>query len=194
MRRLLMLLLGCSLALPAFAADKTLFGEDDTWNLYTRLDLKFSDFGGDSGFLGGVQVGGILNEKFSIGLGGYTLLNEVDVAPNGYNNPEAFDLSYGGLALDYTFYSDKLIHASFGGFIGGGQIRLDRTVGGKDKKLNLFVIEPQFNIVLNITQRSEFGIGIGYRHADPSNENIEGVEQGDLSGLVGTLFVRFTEF
>ncbi|MCO5062522.1 MAG: hypothetical protein M9963_11120 [Kiritimatiellae bacterium] len=194
MRRLLILLLGCSLALPALAADEALFGEDDTWSLFTRLDLKFSDFGGDSGFIGGAQIGGILNDKLAIGLAGYALLSEVDVAPNGYNNPEAFDLAYGGLALEYTLYSENLIHVSLGGVIAGGQIRLDRTLGGDDKKLNLFIIEPQFNLLLNITQRSELGIGIGYRHAEPSNENIEGLEKGDLSGLVGTLFVRFTEF
>lgn len=194
MRSLLALLLGCSLVLSASAMDDALFGENDTWNLYSRLDIKFSDFGGDSGFIGGVQVGGILNEKLAIGLGGYALLNEVDVAPNGYNNPEAFDIAYGGLVLEYTFYSDKLVHASLGGLIGGGQIRIDRTSDGKDNKLELFVIEPQVNLLLNLTQRSEFGIGVGYRHADPSNHNIEGLEQGDLSGLVGTVFVRFTQF
>lgn len=194
MRWLLSLFLGCSLVLSAHAADHALFGEEDTWNLYTRLDVKYSDFGGDSGFIGGIQVGGILNEKLSVGLGGYALLDEVDVAPNGYNNPEAFDIAYGGLALDYTFYSDKLVHASLGGLIGGGQIRLDRTSDGKDKKMELFVIEPQINLLVNITQRSEFGIGIGYRHADPRNSDIDGLEKGDLSGVVGTLFLRLTQF
>lgn len=194
MRRLLIALLGCSLALPAFAADEALFGEGDTWNLFTRLDLKYSDLGGDSGVMGGVQVGGILNDKLSIGLGGYALLTEVDVAPNGYDNPEDFDIVYGGLTMEYTVFSHKLVHASLGTLIGGGQIRLDRTKGGEDEKIELFVIEPQFNLLLNISQTSELGIGIGYRHADPYDSDIEGVESGDLSGLVGTLFVRLTEF
>lgn len=194
MRSMLAILLGCSLAASAVAADNVLFDETDTWNLFTRLDIKYSDFGGDSGFIGGAQIGGILNDRFAIGLGGYALLNEVDVAPNGYNNPESFDLAYGGLALEYTIYADKLFHASIGALMGGGQIRLDRTSDGKDQKLELFVIEPQLNFMLNITQRSEFGVGIGYRHADPSNHNIDGLEQGDLSGMVGTVFLRLTEF
>lgn len=194
MRRWLALLIGCSMALPVWANDEALFGENDTWNLYTRLDLKYSDLGQDSGFIGGVQVGGILNEQLAVGLGGYALLNEVDVGPNDYNNPEAFDLAYGGLALEYRLLAHKLVHASLGALIGGGQIRLDRTVGGADQRIDLFIIEPQLNLILNITPRSEFGIGLGYRHADPYNSNAEGLEQGDLSGLTTTLFIRWTEF
>lgn len=194
MRPLFIALLAAGLALPAHAADQTLFGEDDTWNLFSRFEVKFSEMGNDDAFFGGLQVGGILNDQLAIGLAGYALLSETEVAPNGYNNPEDFDIVYGGLTLEYRFFANKLLHATIGGLVGAGQIRLDRSVGGGDEKIELLVLEPQVNLVLNITQRSELGLGVGYRHADPYGSDIEGLERGDMSGLVGSLFIRFTEF
>ncbi|HMP75983.1 MAG TPA: hypothetical protein PKE12_06785 [Kiritimatiellia bacterium] len=193
MRRWIALLLGCSLTLPAFAADETLFGDDYVWNLFTRLDVKHSDIGIDDGFIGGVQVGGILNDRLAIGLGGYGLLDKIQTEPNGYDNPKQFDIMYGGLTLEYRLFAHKLLHASLGTLVGVGKMDLTRTADGKHKEIDLFVVEPQLSLIINITAASEFGIGLGYRHADP-DEDVKGLEKDDLSGFVATLFVRLTEF
>ncbi len=194
MRPVFIALLAACLALPARAQDETLFDEDDSWNLFTRFETKFSELGGDDAFFGGLQIGGILNDQLAVGLAGYALLSETEVAPNGYNNPEDFDIVYGGLSLEYRLYAGKLLHFTVGGIVGGGQIRLDRAGSGGDEKIELLILESQLNMVINITQRSEFGLGAGYRHADPYGSDIDGLEHGDLSGLVGSIFFRFTEF
>lgn len=194
MKRLVILMTCLATALPALADDETLFGEDDTWNIYSTFEAKFSELGQDDGFLGGIRVGGILNEGFSIGLGYYALLQEVDVGGNQYENLQEFDLWYGGAVLEYTFFARKLVHASVSGLVGGGEIRLDRLNSGDDKDISLFVLEPTLNLLLNITQRSELGLGIGYRHADAYGSESEGLESGDLSSAVGTIYLRLTEF
>lgn len=194
MRRWIALLLGCSLALPAVAADETLFGDDYVWNLFTRLDLKHSDIGTDDGFIGGVQVGGILNERLAVGLGGYGLLDKIQTEPNGYDDPKQFDIIYGGLTLEYRLFAHKLLHASLGTLVGIGQMDLKRTADGQHTEIDLFVVEPQLSFILNLTPASELGLGLGYRHLDPDGESVNGLEKDDLSGFVATLFVRLTEF
>lgn len=194
MKRLIAILTLSALTLPCLAEDETLFGENDTWNLYSTFEAKFTELGQDDGFLGGIRVGGILNEGFSIGLGYFALLQEVDVGGSEFENLQEFDLWYGGAVLEYTLFARKLVHASVSGLVGGGEIRLDRLGSGDDKDISLFVLEPTFNLLLNITQRSELGLGIGYRHADAYGSESEGLESGDLSSAVGTVYLRLTEF
>ena len=194
MKRLLAILVLAGLALSARAADEALFNEDDTWNLFSTFEARFSELGQDDGVLGGIRVGGILNDRFAVGAGYYALLQEVDVGVNNYENLQEFDLWYGGLVLEYTLFAHKLVHTSVSGLIGGGEIRLDQLGSGDDRDISLFVLEPTFNLLINITQSSELGLGIGYRHADAYGSSSEGLASGDLSSAVGTLFLRLTEF
>jgi hypothetical protein len=194
MRHILAFLLGCSLALPAFAADETVFSEDDVWNLFTRVDVSYSEVGEDDGAFGGLRIGGILNDKLAIGLGVHTLLSEVDVAPNGYHNPDDFDIVYGGLALEYRFFANKLVHASLGALIGGGQISLNSKGGIPDEDIEFFALEPQLSVILNITESTEFGAAAAYRFADVSDNDYDNLSSSDLSAPVVSIFLRFTQF
>lgn len=194
MKRLFVLLACALCALSARAADEAVFDEDDHWNLFTRLDLTYTELGGEDAYLGGVQVGGLLNDSFSAGLVLRALVTEIEPGYNGYNNPEEFDFGYGGLSLEYTFLARRLVHASVSGLVGGGWLRLDRTSDGEDKDIQLFVLEPGVNAMVNVTQRTELGLGVSYRHTDPYSNKIEGLSDGDLSGAAVSIFLRVTEF
>jgi len=197
MKRLLSFLLLAALTGTAAAfnsEESTFFDEEDTWNMYSRLGIPFSEVGSDDGFWGSVEVGGILNNWFAAGLRLTSLMQEVEPGFNGYDNPQAFDIMYYGAAFEFTPWARNLVHPSIGFFIGGGQMRLDRTSNGNDEDVDLFVMEPSFNLMVNLTPRSELGLGIGYRHSDTYGSNIIGVDDGSLSGAVGTLFLRLTNF
>lgn len=196
MKRLFPLIaLALLLIAPVFARateDEALINEDDTWNMYTRLGLSFSEVGQDDAFWGNLEVGGILNNQLALGLRFNTLGQETDPGFNGYNNPDKFDLWYGGLAVEYTAWANKIFHASLAFFIGGGQLRLEPTPSGNDEDEQIFVMEPSLNIMINVTPRSELGLGLGYRDTDTYDSDINGLDDGSLSGLVGTLFLRLT--
>lgn len=195
MKRLLVLLACAALCAPlARAADESVFDENDQWNLFTKLELTYNELGGEDAFLAGVQVGGILNDAFSAGLAVRALVTEIEPDYNGYDNPEEFDFGYGGLALEYTFLARKIVHASVSGLVGGGWLRLDRSSDGEDKDVQLFVLEPAVNAMVNLTPRTELGLGVSYRHADSYGNKPERLDDSDLSGPAVTLFLRFTEY
>lgn len=197
MKRFLVLLTLAAMTLPALAerdaADKrTLFNEDDSWQMYTKLSLSFSEVGRDDGFWGNLEAGGLLNKQFSVGARITALGQEVDPGFNGYDNPNKYDIMFAGMALEYTAWANHLVHTSLGFFIGGGQMRLNRTSDGDDLDVDLFVLEPSFNVMVNVTPYSEFGLGLAYRHADTYDSSLANLDDGSLSGLVGSLFLRLT--
>lgn len=174
---------------PLYANDKeTLFDEEDTWNLYTKLGLSYAEIGQDEALWGTVEVGGILNSRLALGLRVTALGEDVDAEFDRYNEVDMFDMVYGGLALEYIGWANNLVHVSGGLFVGGGQLRMNRSSDGDDKDIGLFVVEPGVNVMVNVTPRSELGLGVGYRYADAGS----GVGDDDLSGVVGTLFLRLT--
>lgn len=172
-----------------YAEDKeALFDEEDTWNLYTKLGLSYSEVSTDEALWGSVEVGGILNNKLALGIRVAALGEDVSADFEGYNSVDMFDIVYGGLALEYIGWANRLVHVSGGIFVGGGQLRMNRTSDGDDKDIGLFVLEPGLHAMVNVTPRSELGVGVGYRYADAGS----GVGDDDLSGVVGTLFLRLT--
>mgnify|MGYP000977560701 CR=1 FL=1 len=172
-----------------YANDKeTLFDEEDTWNLYTKLGLSYAEIGADEALWGTVEVGGILNNRLALGLRVTAWGEDVDADFDRNNKVDMFDVVYGGLALEYIGWANKLVHISGGLFVGGGQLRMNRSSDGDDKDIGLFVLEPSLQAMVNETPRSELGVGVGYRYADAGS----GVGDDELSGVVGTLFLRLT--
>ena len=192
MKRLLPLLLLGLLASTASAYmpdEETVLDEEDNWNLYTKLGPSYSDIGNDSGFWGTLEVGTILNNKLALGLRASSLLQGVNPGFDGYSNPDKFDIFYGGLNTEYTWRAEKLWHASLAFFVGAGQLRLNRASNSDDDDVGLFVVEPAVNVMVNLSPRSEIGLGLGYRYTDI---NDPAFDDEDLSGLVGSLFLRLT--
>ena len=191
MKRLLPLLVLAVLASTAsayMAEEETLLDEDDTWNMYTKIGPSLSDIGNDNGFWGTLEVGSILNNKLALGLRASALLQGVNAGFDGYSDPDKFDIFYGGLNADYTWHAEKMWHSSLAFFVGGGQLRLNRTGNGEDD-VGMFVVEPTVNFMVNLSPRSEIGLGLGYRYTDI---NDAALDDADRSGLVGSLFLRLT--
>ncbi|MCS6771026.1 MAG: hypothetical protein NZ740_03250 [Kiritimatiellae bacterium] len=195
MRKIIVIL---ALALWAVAApgqerEKVLIDEDDRWNLFTRFDVKHSDLGPGATWLGGVQVGGLLNDRIGVGVAGYANIEDFSEAPPGYNLPQTFDLAYAALLADYSFRFDQVFHLSVGAAVGIGRLEAEKTGGRAADELRFSLIEPQINAALHLTPTIDVGAGVGYRWFDFRQER-GGWRNGDFEGFVATLFLRFTQF
>ncbi len=167
---------------------ESVFTEEDTWNLYTKPIVSLSELGDDDTTLAGLEIGGINNEKLAVGVRVSMLVDDAESSFEGYQDPESGDLIYGGLALEYTFWGDDLFHFSVGLLGGIGQLDLKRR-SGTGEEIDLYFAEPSLNTMINLTTDIEVGLGVAYRVAEA--EDFSG---SDLSGWLGSLFVRFKEF
>lgn len=193
MKRLLGMVLGLMCAAGALAQEKVLIDEEDRWNLFTRLDFKHSDLGPGSTWLGGVQVGGVLNERYGVGVAGYANIEDFNEAPAGYKLPQTLDLFYGGVVAEYRILMEQVFHLSLGAMVGIGRLDVERAATRAKDELRFSLVEPQISVALHLTKTIDLGAGLGYRFFDFRRED-PAWKSGDFEGLVTTLYLRFTEF
>lgn len=184
MKKLLMVLLLS--ATTAVAAKDSLVGNDNNapWRMALKPEFQFSQIGDEFAGLAGVQLGPQLNETLYFGFGFYGLVNSVKGSNTPTNDLSAFDFWYGGVTVDYTLFSDKLVHCSLNALVGGG-----RVSGSNSDASNVFVATPGVSVMINLTKQIELGIGAGYRFVagadSPSNS--------ELSKPFASIFLRLNE-
>lgn len=194
MKRLLSLLVAVGLTTSVFAEvnyDEALITPDDEWNLYTKLATSWCELGSDDGLWGSLEIGGILNDGLALGVRGTALLDNVEPGFGASSSVKGLDAKYFGLSAEYTFFSSELTHLSLGLFAGVGEVEFSNYSGSD---LDVVVVQPAFNMMVNVTQTSEFGLGLAYRYMDPDGDGSEDLDDGDFSGLELSLFLRLTEF
>ncbi|MDY6800349.1 MAG: hypothetical protein SVU94_03900, partial [Bacteroidota bacterium] len=148
-------------------------GNDDIQTIFSDKNLKFS--GGftapelkvgniydDNGILFGGRMGAIFNDRFTVGLGGYGL-----TAKSSFNydfdgdGPEplrnvCIGMGYGGLALEYAFFSKKAIHFTVPVLVGAGGFVFYEGTGDfwdefyEYESTAAFILEPGINLELNL--------------------------------------------
>ena len=178
-------------AFPAFAERDALIDHRDKWNLFSKFELSFTEIDSSSAMLGGIKIGGLLNDKLGVGIAVHTLIDNVETESPFLESIDNTDFIYGGLYTEYVFGAEKLVYLSLDLMIGGGQLRVQRAAGGEEKA-NVFAVEPGLNVMINITETAHFGLGASYRFIQ--NVDIPGLEDSDLSGVGGRIFFRFTQF
>lgn len=162
----------------------------EQWSFFVRPEFKLTSIGNKAAELVGIQLGPSLNRKLYIGLAGYALVNSLNAGDDNHVQMSAFDLWYVGGAADYTFFSSSMIHGSVGLFVGGGRANVNYRADGSDGA-DIFVCEPNANLMFNLTTTIELGIGAGYRFVNGAT--FDRFSNGDLSGVSGTVFLRWTE-
>ena len=85
-------------------------------------DFKFTDVNGDFANLAGAYGGWVIDKKFLIGGGVYTLTNG-----SGAN-----DMTYGGGVFEYFVNQGSLVNVSVRGLVGGGSATLGTSFPGVD--------------------------------------------------------------
>lgn len=174
---------GLALSAPAGEVESLVSGED--WSFSIRPEFKLTSINGEAAQLAGIRMGPALDRTLYLGLAAYTVVSSVDSGDAAVDDLKFYDWWTAGLDADYTLFSAKVVHGSLGLFLGGG--RLD--AGGESS--DLFVAEPGAHVYVNVTRTLELGAGLGYRYVNGSGS--EPFSDSDLSGVTGTLGVRWTE-
>lgn len=179
-------------------------------------DLKLTEVNGDFSTLAGGYGGWVINKKFLIGGGVYTLTS----------GARSSDLTYGGGVLEYFLNQSSLVNVSLRGLIGGGRATLDngffgfrsdrrpgpdfnRGVWGSpglrgivsgidlDDRFDLdgatsasfLVAEPEIDVILNVSERVRVSVGGSYRFIGGA-----GRLQDRLDGLAANVAVKMSFF
>jgi len=195
MKRFLVALTAACLCAPAFSAlpvQSLVSNSQDECSFSVRPEAKVTRIGGKTAGLAGIAMGPAMDRTFYFTLAGHALLNSLST-----DEPNAVDMSFfnywdAGLNLNYTFFSSQVIHGDVQCLMGGGRATYDYTLGGSDSS-TVFILEPEVDLLVNLTSTFELGLGVGYRFAAGASGD-KGLASSDLSSLTGTLSLRWTEF
>ena len=124
--RLLTLLFLVGALSPAIAQDPgtthTLTSGDVESGFLVAPDFKFTDVNGDFANLAGAYGGWVVDKRFLIGGGVYTLTNGAG----------SDDMTYGGGVFEYFVNQGSLVNVSVRGLVGGGSATLGESFPGFD--------------------------------------------------------------
>ena len=177
---------------PKEREDETLLHGRTTISLFGGPIVKFTEINDDFAVLVGGRGGLIINHAFSIGGGGYGLVNNIMVDNIPPRQDYFLEFGYGGLVLEYILRSRKLLHLSVYTLIGGGSLcyRDDWYEPWDDDAF--FVDEPGLDLMLNVTKCFRIGIGGSYRFI--TGVGLDGLTNKDVSGATAGLTFKFGRF
>ena len=168
---------------------------------YGAFNLKSSHFGKTNGWMLGGVAAVSFQHKFILGVGGYNLSSNLTFqGTDGDNNPDQplnFGFSYGGLFLEYSPKTDKTLHLTYPVFFGWGKAKVFSYENGVKGDLveasNLFLIEPNANIEVNVSSTFRLYGGAGLRMVFLKNE-MSNLSNNDLQSFVLNIGVKIGRF
>lgn len=167
----------------ANAEEKTLISGEIESGGYGGPVVKLSVVNNEFAVFMGARGGWIINHTIIVGGGGYGLATDIFVSSN------KLSLGYGGLELGYVFQSDSLVHFTAHSLFGFGGVSFENDWSSADE---VFVIEPEATVVVNITEFVRIAAGVSYRFV--TGVTTAGVSDASLSGLSGMLVFKFGSF
>jgi hypothetical protein len=173
---------------------------------YGALINKTTTIKGQSANMAGVYGGWYINHKFTLGVYGAALTNNIEV-PDAYSSvpDEKMSYEYGqfGLLTEYVIGSNRVFHIGIQLFSGAGfttqyqRYNWDNDHNSFDETnandTNWFVVtEPGVNVEVNVFKWMRFCPGISYRAAFGS-EGL-GMKDKDINGTSLNLSLKFGRF
>ena len=179
---------------------KTLLGGQVKVQGFGSVDLKVSQWNKQTALLVGGHGGVILNNKFTIGLGGYGITTRAKF--KSLDNQENLYLSggYGGLLLGYSIFSKEIFHLNFPILFGGGGLDIlededNIFSNGFDnitESTGFFIVEPGVELEINVASFFRLAIGGTYRFIEGANlDNINNSDLEDWSTHISFKFGKF---
>lgn len=203
MRRLLFLLIVLGCTLPATAQQETLISGDVSFGGFGGPTLAVSGINGEPALFVGGRGGVLINfrDLHSIGIGGGGTGLVTNVPAEGVTNDEGeqmyLALGYGGVDLEYTNRTNRLVHVTGQTLIGAGGVSHRRKhYEDYDNDFEtgdpFFVVEPGINAELNVTTFFRMSAGLTYRFV--SGIDLAGINDNELSGINGIVMFKFGGF
>lgn len=179
--------------------EETLFQGEIVHGGFGGPVVKFTQVKDEFGVLVGGRGGWIINHTLSLGGGGYGLANQI-AGPEGLPYVEPIlSLGYGGFEMEYICRSGRLLHSTVSLLIGAGGVGyvegdkgccLDRE--DKENLDSFFIVEPSFQVELNVSSFLRMDLGIGYRFV--SGVETEDLSNSDIGGPSLNLIFKFGRF
>lgn len=175
---------------------------------FGAIENKFTKINGEYANMAGIYGGWYINHRFLLGVAGAAVTNNIPV-PEEFSTVPGVPMSYQygqfGLMTEYTLWSHRAIHFSFGVMNGAGfTVQYQRHDYNDDwewdnpddnypKDTNFFfVTEPGVRLEMNILKWMRFTPGVSYRYAYGSDA--EGLSDDDISGISYNLTLKFGKF
>ena len=166
-------------------------------------EVKIGNVYEDLGLFAGGKMGVSLNNKFLIGLGFYGLVNNSELfaeRPSEFGFNPTVELAsikfiYGGLSLEYSFFSNKVVHFNIPVFVGPGKVSIkgeEDMFFDRIEKSSVFVIEPGLALEFNLFKFLKIDLGASYRYVNGSV--LESLDDEDLSDLSYNFTLKFDFF
>ena len=177
-----------------FAQEETLVGDHFHSGGYGGPVWKVGLVNGQIGMLSGGRGGWIINHTIAIGGGGYNTIMDVETDGVSENDKTLYlRMEYGGFEIEYIRNSDKVVHWTIHMMIGGGMARLkEHDPNNSIESERFYLIEPSFNVDVNITKWFRVGVGATYRLALGLDMNE--ISSSDISGPSGQIILKFGSF
>lgn len=209
MNKLIFSILFFLLTYLTMAQNEILFSDDIESGGYGGPVCKIEKINDKTGVYFGGQGGWIINHSIVLGGKGYVLVNPIDII--GLQNISV-GFACGGVLMEYIFESNKLLHFNIECMIGVGVVYNDvknysQSHTPVDYTVDIgFVLEPGFNVNLNVVKFFRIAVGVTYRYVsgieynagasyrDLSQENYENISDTDLKGLSIQIVLKFGEF
>jgi hypothetical protein len=183
----------CLCAATAYPYDRTFIGDQTEVGGFMGFAGRLIETKGEVGILAGGRMEAVISHNWGIGGGGYGT-----VAGSKLEDLEGLsrlDMAYGGMVLEYVFKPHAIFHVCVPVLVGGGQVQFVGDYvdpeSGQDSDL-FFVIEPEFNLELNVTRNLRVDLGVAYRHVNGTE--LTDFTDEDLSGVNGVLAVKIGAF
>jgi hypothetical protein len=131
---------------------------------YLSPVVKFGDLGDDHRVFGGLRGGLTVNSLFFLGGAIYGSPHEAEYWEWHPYYSDWLDIGYGGLEFGVMSSPRHFASVSAGLLVGGGSVNDYRfPYYGHD---GFFIMEPEIDLMLNLTRYLRFGLGVGYRFVD----------------------------
>jgi hypothetical protein len=149
---------------------RTLFGGTITNRGYGGIVLKFSSFNDHFAFMTGGRGAITINNRFTIGGGGFGIANLIDLPGSIQDTSRYFKMGYGGLELGYIFFPGEKVRTGGSLLIAAGAAFWQNKPKSNGEKLfdddfNIFpVFEPSLYSEVAINRFMWLHAGISYRY------------------------------
>lgn len=177
-------------AFRAHAEDSTqiLFQPKEMFPAQGGPAVKYASFSAGRGVLVGGTGGVVFRKNISLGFAGYSLATELLADVGGVKRD--IGMSYGGLQAGYSFLNRRLFYLNVAALSGVGQSwSVSRLAGAQREYATFYILEPELNVMLNVTHEIRMGLGLSYRAT--AGADLGFTLGSPLSGFGGTFTLLY---
>jgi hypothetical protein len=152
--------------------------------------LKFSRVNNQFAVMNGGRGSVTINRRFTIGGGGYGIVNRISLESNSNDTYRFLKMGYGGLELGYIFFPGQKLNVGSSLLIAGGAVFTETLPKTKENSFQLFpVLEPSLYGEVKLSKMIRLQTGLTYRYINGTKlDLIAGRKMSGFSVYFNLLF------